>query len=331
MTRLVPSEWKVKWPLPPICACSKITEPGLGLTWAIFFVAVSICDAIDVRHFAGELGSPMTLNHSQPPKVLAVGFSHLSALQRAYDQRVAKGTATFAMDTVNFNAERFRPVYTAKDGKRVYNETIRQELSERVAKEAGSKCLVLAALWGNEHFFMSAFNNPRPFDFALPKEPQRELSKTAEVIPYDLMYSLLNEICAAHYGLVSFLKGFMNWPIVAVSAPPPVDDVLSIAGGTSDPRLDEKVKELGVAPASLRYKFWRVCEEIHRQKSVDQGAAFLSVPTGTADGAGFRKREYYGTDWLHASVTYGELVLSQVDEILAKDHAVRTDHVRASV
>ncbi len=258
----------------------------------------------------------MPIANDTATKIIAVGFSHLGALQRAYERRVLQNRETFRMELVNFNAERLRPLFIVKDGKRVYNSLIKDAINECVGDQ--SDCFILAALWGNEHFFLSAFNNPRPFDFVLPMDPTRELLKGVDVIPYDLMHSLLNEICSAHYDIVQFLKSFIAFPIILPSAPPPVEDVLSIQGGTSDAKLDAKVRELGVAPASLRYKFWRLCEEIYRNYCQSKGISFLPMPCETVDANGFRRPEYCGADWLHASTSYGELVLQQIDATLVQ-------------
>jgi SAM-dependent methyltransferase len=180
---------------------------------------------------------------------------------------------------------------------------------------------ILVSAWSNQHFIFSCFNDPKPLDFVLPGEAAEGLIEGADIIPVDLIFARVKQTCAPYLLLMSYIRSLTEAPIFLPSAPPPVDDVLAIPGGTSDPRLDEKVRKLGVAPETLRRKFWRVCETIFREACEQQHIVFVPAPLGTSDQNGFRRREYWGTDWLHGNPEYGELVLRQLDDLVAAGKA----------
>jgi hypothetical protein len=251
--------------------------------------------------------------------VLLVGYSHLHALMRAYQQRVRqKREDIFALDSLEFEPHgRHKPPEAQAKDSLVNYQAVQEDMQKMIA--SSKPALIVALLWGNQHFAHSVSKGPRPYDFVLPGEPERELSEDAEIIPYDLVYAFVVSLCATAYSAPLFFRKFTSLPIVTVSAPPPVEHVLEIPGGTSNEALDAKVKEFGLAPAASRYKFWKVCEQIFREKSKEQGVPFLPVPAETVDRNGFRHREYYGQDWIHASTSYGELVLRQVDKLVKKD------------
>jgi hypothetical protein len=247
--------------------------------------------------------------------VLLVGYSHLHALMRAYQQRVReKRDGIFELDSLEFEPHgRHQPTAVETKDSLVSYQRIQEDMGKLIA--VSKPALIVASLWGNQHFFLSVSKGPRPYDFVLPGEPERELSEGAELIPYDLVHSFVASLCAKAYEAPLFFRKFTSLPIVSVSAPPPVEHVLEIAGGTSSEALDASVKEFGLASATLRYKFWKVCEQIFRKKSIEQGVPFVPVPAESVDSNGFRYREYYGQDWIHASTSYGELVLCQVDKL----------------
>ena len=135
---------------------------------------------------------------------------------------------------------------------------------------------------------------------------------------FDLIKAKMSEVCEPYTGFIAHVCSQTNAVVMVPSAPPAIDDVLAIPGGTSSPELDEMVRELGVAPAALRRKFWKVCEEIFKETCERHGATFIPVPGETINESGFRRRKYWGSDWLHANAEYGELVLRQVDNLVAQ-------------
>jgi len=94
---------------------------------------------------------------------------------------------------------------------------------------------------------------------------------------------------------------------------PPIEDFAAIPKGSSSKAIDAMVVEHGPAPALLRYKFWRLVKTIHDEVAAAANVRVLPVPPETVQSNGFRRPEYYSTDWIHANEQYGELVLKQID------------------
>ena len=262
------------------------------------------------------------------PFILALGFSHLGAIARAYRQRVEAGSPGFDLRVMNFNIdEQYRPFFSVGPDKGIYyNDALIRDLKSAIADR--KPALIIASLWSNEHFVLSTFNDPRPFDFVLPQEPDRPLSETAEIVSYDLFFQFMRERCGPRYGLGPLIKTWSDVPVCMISAPPPIEDLSQIPGGSPNEAVSAKVKELGIAPPELRYKVWKSCESIFAQPSERDLIRFVRVPPESVDLRGSRRREYFATDWIHASDNYGELVLRQVDQlIVAKECA----HVEPSI
>jgi len=248
--------------------------------------------------------------------LLLVGFSHVAALIDAYQQRVAQQRDDgFRMAALPFDPHgRHKPTEAQAADSLVNPVVVREDMEKLIASEKPD--LIVASLWGNQHFFLCASNSPRPYDFVLPDEPERELAEGVEIIPFDLLYRFMEWTCARVTWAPPFFRTFTMVPIVTVSAPPPVEHVLEIPGGSSNAELDAKVMKFGLAPPALRYKYWRVCEQIFRGKCDEQNVPFLPAPPDTVNARGFRYREYNGSDWIHANQGYGEAVLRQISKLL---------------
>ena len=249
------------------------------------------------------------------PLVLAAGFSHLAALKEAFDKRKESSVDTLDVEFIFlFPAERYSPWFSLDRGSFIYNANIREDMISCI--ETRRPIAILASIWSNHHFDPCVSNNPRPFDFILPDEPNRDLSESAEIVLYDLVRAMMAERCALTSGLIGFFRSFTDIPIIVPSAPPAIANVLEIPAGTSSKELDAKVAEFGIAPPELRYKFWKLCESLFEVSCREGGATFLPAPRETICREGFRQSSFFGPDWLHANWTYGEFVLKQVESFL---------------
>jgi hypothetical protein len=213
-------------------------------------------------------------------------------------------------------APKYNPVYHAKDGNWLLNENIESDLREIVGG-TNPKCIV-GSFWGDQHFFASTANSPRRFDFVIPAEPDLPLDAAAEIVPYDLLVRLVRHHFTYIDLLIAATQRVSSSPLYLLPAPPAVDDLAAIPGGSSNPRIDSLVAEHGLAPGWLRYKFWRMCHAVYCEKARAAKVEVLPIPAEAVDERGFRRPEYYSQDWIHANSAYGELVLKQCDELLAR-------------
>ena len=250
------------------------------------------------------------------PSVLAIGFSHLGAIIRAQEARSAARSNSTDFNFINFNlAERHRPFFVTKGGKNIFNEAIKADMLALI--ESKRPVIIIASLWSNHHFIYGTFNNPLKFDFVLPGAFHQGLSEGAKLVPYDLIHAFMDERCAPNYQLIPFFRSFTSLPILSLSAPPPIENLSELDGGTLIDTIDPNLKGLEIAPPSLRFKIWKLCECIFRDHARGSNVTFLPVPFEAMAKSGFRRQEFVDIDWLHASTSYGELVLRQIDHQIA--------------
>ena len=115
---------------------------------------------------------------------------------------------------------------------------------------------------------------------------------------------------------VAHIRRFSPAPILLAPAPPPIADLRAAATTSSNGPLDALTEKYGLAKPSLRYKFWKLCDDIQRQKAAADGLEVLPTPPESIDANGFRRPEFYGADWIHGNWAYGGLVLDQIERRL---------------
>ncbi len=248
------------------------------------------------------------------PSVLVFGFSHIGAVMRA-----AQSAPSQQFDLVSLDLhldKRHQPIFTSFKGTRSYNKAIQSDMEEILDKQR--IIAILASLWRAQDYLTSIADEGRPFDFVLPDYPHRAMDPDAEVIPYDLMHTYLKSRIEGYLGLVEFFRTFTNLPILMLSAPPPNKGVTDVQQALSSELLDSKLRNCRVPPPERRYKLWKLCESIYKQLCMEAGVPFLAAPSETVASDGFRTKEYFGNDWMHASTSYGELVLRQTEKSIAK-------------
>ena len=242
--------------------------------------------------------------------VLLIGLSHVVALRNAQGTRLARRAATFnLLDLELF--PKFNPLYRIVEGGIYLHDEIEPAL-RRAIEEAGPQ-LIIGSFWSHQHFFMSAANLPRRFDFVLPAESDLALDASAEIIPYDVVRHHIGLHCVFQVLATAAIQRLTQAPLYLLPAPPPIEDFGAIPRGSSSKANDAMVVEHGPAPALLRYKFWRLVKTIHDEVAAAANVRVLPVPPETVQSNGFRRPEYYSTDWIHANEQYGELVLKQID------------------
>jgi len=244
--------------------------------------------------------------------VLLLGFSHVVALRIAQSIRITRGAASFNLFTTEL-LTKYKTIVTPRQGRHVLHESIEPDLQQAV-EELQPK-LILGSFWGDQHFFMSTANLPRRLDFVLPSEPDLPLDANAEVVPYDLVYGYMRAICRYQDLLIEATRRASPAPLYLIKAPPPVFDFSAIPGGSSSASIDKLVAEHGLSPPLLRYKFWRLVDSIYEEIAAETGVTALPVPPEALQPNGFRRAEYYSTDWIHGNPAYGELVLGQIDAL----------------
>ena len=233
--------------------------------------------------------------------ILAIGASHLVALQQASRQNGAASRIAF----VQLRDPGYRGALVRTSG-------AAPSLSSRLAQDVAerSRTLVVSVIGGNKHNILGLLNHPRPFDFILPDEPDLPFTPSAECVPVELVAASLAKRAANEFDLLRALRRATKVAMIQVESPPPNPSVEHIRRHPGVFR--DRIDALGVAPATLRYKLWRVHSSVVRALCAEIGVEFLAAPRDAQDPQRMMVEEAWAADPTHGSAWYGSLVLKQI-------------------
>ncbi len=129
----------------------------------------------------------------------------------------------------------------------------------------------------------------------------------AEILPARLVRATLLRAHGCAVQLLTALRERVTGPLIHIEPPPPVpsaDHIRAYPGVFAG-----KIAELGVSPASLRYKLWRLHSAILAELCGKLGIALLPAPADTQDAQGMLAEDCWNPDPTHANAVYGGRVL----------------------
>ena len=109
---------------------------------------------------------------------------------------------------------------------------------------------------------------------------------------------------------ITTLRDYYGDPFIHVISPPPVGDDRHIAENPGG-YFRDKI-HLGVAPASLRGKLYRLHTRVVVEFCQEHGIPTLLPPAEAVTEDGFLARPFWKNDPTHANAAYGRLVLEQL-------------------
>jgi hypothetical protein len=258
--------------------------------------------------------------------VFFIGDSHLGAVVNAYHARVAQARAPRAPEFIwlsQFKPHFDEPVagWVARRLRRARGPHGDQRLHpalRKVVRKAASdgEALMVMSVAGNHHNLIGLLNHPRKFDFVLPSDPQLPLLEDHEVVPAAFLEAALASHLEYPLRLLATLARTAGCRAVQLQSPPPNPSAEHIARHP-DEVFRDTVEQLGVAPASLRLKLWRLHSALYQKACDAAGVQFLPPPAEAIDPGGFLCERAWGRDATHASDWYGDLVISQVEALAA--------------
>jgi hypothetical protein len=223
-------------------------------------------------------------------KILVIGHSHMNALTPIDGLEETFDFITFPI------------------AEGAYQKRDRAEL---VALAATDYASVVFMLGGSRHIALGMLNPPQdPFDFYLPEERHLPFDKQARPLPVDVVTSLLKRHMARDFDDLVELSGiFSGHRRYHVESPPPcpAEHILAHPAGFA-----ELLRERGLAPTAVRYKFWRLHSRLMREFCAAQDIHFVAAPAGTQDADGCLTAPYLRTDPAHANSAYGVQVVRQL-------------------
>jgi hypothetical protein len=174
--------------------------------------------------------------------------------------------------------------------------------------------LVASASGGNVHNGFALIRHPRPYDFLLSDEDGPPLDPDAEPVTEALVRAALEAGLERDRVRLREIRRIAGEGVIQLESPPPLADGTIIAAQADAYFRNRGIAELGVAPAGLRYKIWRLHSRIVAGYCADLGLRFLPAPAGTRDARGFLRPEFAG-DATHGNQDYGEAVIRALEAL----------------
>lgn len=235
------------------------------------------------------------------PSALVIGHSHLAALHLAYRIRTeCKQREGVELHFIQLRNDRFRPAIV----KEQLNPEIRKILNEI------SWGAIISMVAGNDHNVLGLVNHPIKFDFVLPEVPSLPLQSDADVLPYGLIRRCLAARIRTKLAVISALRTAVVAPVFHMESPPPIPSEGHIRAYPGI--FKDKIDALGVAPATLRYKLWRVHSSLVREHCMTQGITFIPAPQAMQDEDGMLVEDAWNNDPTHGNRVYGEHLFRQI-------------------
>ena len=168
---------------------------------------------------------------------------------------------------------------------------------------------------GNGHNIVGLIKHAVPFDFVLPDEPDVPLDPGSEVQTYGYVKAALRQTIGPVLAMIGSAQRAVSGRLLHLDSPPPPED-----DGYIRANLDGIFAELHrnsslVAPM-VRYKLWRLHSEIVREACESLGVQFIPAPPEALVDGRYLRPEYYANP-THANALYGELLLRQVEKVMA--------------
>lgn len=236
-----------------------------------------------------------------------IGNSHMKALRHAYQTREVQGRREgLECRFIQVNLPEFRPVII--DGR--FSPYIEDSLKDDKVR------LVVSTFGGNDHNVLGLVNHPRKFDFVLPEEPGLPLQEDAEVLPFELVRRTLRARLAPTRQLMRMLREATTAPVFHLESPPTIPSEAHILQNRFG--FPELIEEYGVAPATLRYKLWRLHSSLVCETCDQLRFRFVPAPKAMQDANNMLVEEAWWYDPTHANEIYGERLYRQLLAIVER-------------
>jgi hypothetical protein len=244
---------------------------------------------------------------------LFVGQSHVAAIRAARQARRDSGGKFKRTRGIHTLEQRYIPELEGMEDEATarFGPLLRADLEEERALYAPT---VASVMGGNAHNALALVRHPRGYDFRLPGEdsgppPQPD----DEPIPFALARAALLQHLGADFLRLRMLRDVVG-PFVHVESPPPLRDDALIREQADAFFKEQAIATLGVAPAGLRWRMWRLNALLFRERVEALGCAFLPVPAEVQDEVGFLRPEL-AADATHGNAAYGEIVIRAVEAL----------------
>lgn len=241
-------------------------------------------------------------------RALIVGDSHTVALQEALAARLAREQASL----IEF--EILRVGLTKPNGNKIPGPTA-DEIIIRLEQSSPHEVLV-SVIGGNQYNALGLLRHPEPFDVL---EPGGDTTGApgARIIPYAIM----TQVFAEHLRngrsaeMIRLRAAFTGRAFHMAPPPPKQDNEYIRQRAEKDFRQEKVVPPINDPHARLR--LYRLQVEGLKRLCATLEMGVVEAPSETTNG-GFLAPDYWGKDATHANAEYGEVMLRQLETLIAE-------------
>lgn len=242
--------------------------------------------------------------------ILVIGQSHVAAVRAAAKARREADPDRPRTRVIHTIEPHYAPEIEGEGDDARFTPALVDTIREQIDRHAP---LVASASGGNVHNGFALIRHPRPYDFLLSEEEGPPLDPEAEPVTEALVRAALEAGMGRDRIRLREIRR-LGGEVVQLESPPPLADGAAIAEQADAYFRDRGIAELGVAPAGLRYKIWRLHSRIVAGYCAGLGLRFLPVPPETRDAQGFLRPEFAG-DATHGNQAYGEAVIRALEAL----------------
>jgi hypothetical protein len=236
--------------------------------------------------------------------ILLIGQSHVAAVRAAATIRRERDPASPRTRVIHTGEPLYAP--ELEDGGSRFAAPLAAAIQDQIDRHAPR---VASCIGGNYHNVLSLIRHPRPFDFRLTEEDSVE--PAVELLPLTLVRETLSRGMATDLTRLRLLADLVG-PFLHLQSPPPLADGALIAERADAFFRTSAMAELGVAPAVLRHRMWRLASSIIADTCAEIGARFVPVPREAMTADGFLDSDFAG-DATHGNGRYGEVLIRTLE------------------
>ena len=176
--------------------------------------------------------------------------------------------------------------------------------------------LWVSRIGGSEQVVIGWTEGDRPFDFILPGYEHLGLRPDAEIIPFRLVARVLNRKVTGSLRRLEQIRQDCPGTLVHLESPPPISDT-SYAQEHLDVWFERSGQPLKVAPATLRWKLWKLQTRLTRALCDSFDIPYLASPPVILAHDGYLAQRFWSKDATHGNTAYGTVINEFIAEYAA--------------
>jgi hypothetical protein len=241
--------------------------------------------------------------------LLVIGQSHIAAIRAAARVRREADPCAPQTRVIHTLEPRYAPELVADES--AFAAPLMAAIRDQTERHRPH---IVSCIGGNVHNVMGLIRHPRPFDVRLT--PHDVLGQGIEPLTQGLLRATLTHAMSRDLVRLRLLAA-LSGSLIHLESPPPLQDDALILDRADAFFRDHDLIALGVAPAGLRHRLWKLHGMIMRDACAEAGIRFVPIPEIAQDEDGYL-HPTFAADATHGNALYGEAVIQQIEAYL--DH-----------